>query len=164
MKKRKDKAERIVIAEMRAPDFLNEPIEYGKSFSRGVRVDAGGFTVLYISGTASVDENGKTCYPEKFSAQAQRTFDNITALLRSEGATWHDVAKTRCYLKRMKDYDAFNRVRSLFYRNAGLRRFPASVCVEARLCRPDLLVEIEATAIIDNKRAHQAGGTGNVLF
>lgn len=138
---------------MRAPAFLNEPREYNKSFSRGLRVDLGNVAILFISGTASVDEKGKSFLPGDFRGQVKRTFDNITALLKSEKATWHDVVKTGCYLKDMKYYDEFNRFRNCFYKKEKLNPFPASTCVEAGLCRSELLVEIEAMAILkDVKR------------
>ena len=133
---------------MHAPEALNEPIEYHRSFSRGVRVGFGDTAMLFISGTASVDENGKTFQPNDFSAQTLRTFSNLTALIKSEGATWHDVVKTRCYLKDMKCYEEFNQLRNNYYEKLELNPFPASICVQAELCRPDLLVEIEATAIL----------------
>jgi len=132
-----------------APDFLNEPIDYGKSFSRGIKVDLGKATFIFISGTASVDEKGRTAHAGDFAGQAKRTFNNITALLKSQGANWQDVIYTRCYLKDIeKDYDKFNEARNQFYKDQKLNPFPASACVEAKLCRSELLVEIEALAIV----------------
>lgn len=131
-----------------APDFLNEPIEYDKSFSRGISVDLGKVRFLFISGTASIDKKGKTFCPGDFLAQTKRTFDNLTALLKSEKSSWQDVVQTRCYLKDMRDYDGFNDFRNRFYRKQRLKPFPASVCIEANLCRTELLVEIEAIAIL----------------
>lgn len=133
---------------IKAPDFLNEPIEYNKSFSRGLKVELNGAVILEISGTASVNDKGKSIHTGDISAQAKRTFDNLTALLESEGASWRDVVKTRCYLKDMKDYGKFNQCRNWFYKKQKLSLFPASICVEAGLCRPELLVEIELTAIL----------------
>src|SRR5271157_4023022 len=71
---------------------LNEAYAYAKpsSFSRGMRIDLGGITILLISGTASIDENGVSVHVGDFNAQLRRTFDNITGLLESEGCTWHD--------------------------------------------------------------------------
>jgi hypothetical protein len=81
-----------------AQKLLNEAPEYGSAFSRGLRVDLpGGITHLLISGTASVGENGETLYPGDFRAQLWRTYRNITELLKSDGATWHDVVRTTCY-------------------------------------------------------------------
>jgi len=138
-----------------APDFLNEPIEYNKSFSRGIRLSFGELTLLFISGTASVDKEGKTCYPGDFSLQAKRTFDNLTALIKTEGASWHDIVQTRCYLKSMRYYDKFNNFRNRFYKKHRLKYFPASICIEANLCRPKLLVEIEAIAILKSSKKIQ---------
>jgi len=135
-----------------APSSLNEATEYGKSFSRGVRVSLGDSDLILISGTASIDQKGNTFAPDDFAAQAKKTFDNITTLLESEGASWHDVVKTRCYLKDMKYYEEFNRIRNWFYKEElKLKQFPASVGIQAVLCRPELLVEIEATAIVPSK-------------
>lgn len=133
---------------IRAPRFLNEPIEYNKSFSRGIRISLGEVDMLFISGTASIDNRGKTYQPGNFLSQAKRTFANLTGLLNSEGASWHDVVQTRCYLKDMRYYPEFNEVRNSFYRKQKLNPFPASVGIEANLCRPDLLVEIELTAVV----------------
>jgi len=138
----------ILKKSIKAPEFLNEPIEYNKSFSRGLHIffdDAG---VLFISGTASIDKKGKSLYAGNFSAQARRTFGNISALLKSEGASWHDVVQTRCYLRDMRDYQKFNEIRNSLYKKYNLSPFPASVCIQANLCRTELLLEIEAIAIV----------------
>lgn len=133
-----------------APSVLNEAGEYGSAFTRGLRVDLpGGVTHLLISGTASVGENGETLYPGDFRAQLWRTYHNLTALLQSEGATWQDIVRTTCYIRDIeRDYDEFNRVRNEFFRALGLDPFPASTAIQARICRSDLLVEIEAMAIL----------------
>lgn len=135
---------------MSAPHVLNEASEYGSAFTRGLRVDLpGGITHLLVSGTASVGENGETLYPGDFRAQLWRTYRNITTLLESEDATWHDVVRTTCYIRDIeRDYAEFNRVRNEFYWALGLDPFPASTGIQARICRSDLLVEIEAMAIL----------------
>jgi len=145
---------KIIKKTVHAPLFLNEPIEYNKSFSRGIRVNFGELNILFISGTASIDKKGKTCHPGDFLPQTKRTFDNISALLKSEGANWHDIVQTRCYLKDMRHYDKFNDFRNRFYRKQRLKLLPASVCIEATLCRPELLVEIEAIAILGNRKKY----------
>jgi enamine deaminase RidA (YjgF/YER057c/UK114 family) len=134
-----------------APDVLNEAFHYAKpsSFSRGLRLDFAGITVLLISGTASVDENGATVHAGDFGAQCWRTYRNISRLLESEGATWHDVVRTTCYLRDIeRDYEQFNKIRTSFFRWLCLDPLPASVGIQARLCRGDLLVEIEAVAVL----------------
>jgi len=132
-----------------ASDLLNEASDYSSSFSRGVRVELPGASMLFISGTASVDENGNTVYEGDFDAQCLRTYRNLAGLLAAEGASWHDVIKTTCYLRDIeRDYAAFNAIRTMFMTAAGLDPLPASVGIQARLCRDDLLVEIEALAIV----------------
>jgi 2-iminobutanoate/2-iminopropanoate deaminase len=133
-----------------APEVLNEAFHYSKpsSFSRGLRLEFSGVAVLLISGTASVDEQGRSLHIGDFGAQCWRTYRNISTLLESEGATWHDIVKTTCYLRDIeRDYDQFNRIRTSFFGWLGLDPLPASVGVQTRLCREDLLVEIEAVAI-----------------
>ena len=129
---------------------LNEAYAYAKpsSFSRGMRIDLGGFAVLLISGTASIDEEGRTVHVGDFREQTRRTFRNITGLLEAEGAGWEDIVRTTCYLCDIgRDYDAFNEERTAFYRDQELDPVPASTGIQAILCRPELLVEIEAIAM-----------------
>ena len=129
---------------------LNEAYHYAKpsSFSRGMRIDLDGLTILIICGTASIDENGESVHIGDFSAQLRRTFDNITGLLESEGATWHDIVRTTCYLRDIdRDYDVFNAGRTAFFKEQGLDPLPASTGIQAHLCRPELLIEIEAIAM-----------------
>ncbi|MGD0507004.1 MAG: Rid family hydrolase [Terriglobales bacterium] len=127
---------------------LNEAYDYGSAFSRGMRIDLGQFILLLISGTASIDEQGRTVHVGDLRAQTRRTFDNITNLLAAEGATWKDIVRTTCYLRDIeRDYKEFNEERTAFYNEQGLNPLPASTGIQAILCRPDLLIEIEAIAM-----------------
>ncbi len=131
---------------------LNEAYAYGSAFSRGLRVDLNGLSVLLISGTASIDEQGRTVHPGDLRAQTRRTFSNIAGLLGSEGATWKDIVRTTCYLRDIeRDYKAFNEERTAFYQEQGLDPLPASTGIQAILCRPDLLIEIEAIAMFGTR-------------
>lgn len=135
-----------------APVVLNEAPSYGSAFSRGLRIDLNGLVILFISGTASVDDKGKTVHVGDFRAQCRRTFHNITRLLESEGATWKDIVRTTCYLRDIdRDYKGFNEERTRFYKEQGLALLPASTGIQAILCRPELLVEIEAIAMFRTK-------------
>jgi len=134
-----------------ALSVLNEAFDYPRpsSFSRGLRIDLGSVAILLISGTASIDENGQTVHISDFRAQLRRTYQNITGLLEAEGATWKDIVRTSCYLRDIeRDYAAFNEGRTEFFREQGLDPLPASTGIQAILCRPELLIEIEAIAII----------------
>ena len=134
---------------------LNEAYAYEKpsSFSRGMRIDLNGVTILLISGTASIDENGVSVHIGDFKAQMKRTLENITGLLEAEGCTWHDIVRTSCYLRDIdRDYDVFNAERTAFFKEQGLDPLPASTGIEAHLCRPELLIEIEAIAMFRTEK------------
>ena len=135
---------------------LNEAYAYAKpsSFSRGMRIDLNGLTILLISGTASIDENGVSVHIGDFRAQLRRTYENITGLLKSEGCTWHDIVRTSCYLRDIdRDYDVFNEERTKFFAEQGLDPLPASTGIQAHLCRPELLIEIEAIAMFRTEKS-----------
>ena len=139
-------------------DVLNEAYHYERpsSFTRGLRVNLGTVSMLLISGTASIDDNGVSVYVGDFRAQLWRTYRNITRLLDSEGATWADIVRTSCYLRDIeRDYKDFNEVRTEFFSWLGLDPLPASTGIQARLCREELLVEIEAIAMLPNDRVRR---------
>jgi enamine deaminase RidA (YjgF/YER057c/UK114 family) len=133
-----------------APKVINEAYDYQKpsSFSRALRLDFGGHKVLLISGTASVNGEGKAEHIGDFKAQLWRTYVNITNLLAAEGMTWHDVVRTTNYLRDIeRDYSEFNKIRTSFYEWMKLDPLPASTGIQARLCWETLLIEIEVYAI-----------------
>ena len=133
-----------------APGVINEAYDYKKpsSFSRALRMDFGNTKVLLISGTASVNEEGKPEHIGDFKAQLWRTYNNITNLLEAEDMSWHDVVRTTNYLRDIeRDYAEFNKIRTTFYSWLGLDPLPAATGIQARLCWETLLVEIEAIAV-----------------
>jgi enamine deaminase RidA (YjgF/YER057c/UK114 family) len=132
------------------PKVLNEAYNYQKpsSFSRALRLDFAGYKVLLISGTASVNEEGKAEYIGDFKAQVWRTYRNITTLLSAEEMSWHDVVRTTNYLRDIeRDYEEFNKIRTSFYNWMKIDPLPASTGIQARLCWETLLYEIEVYAI-----------------
>ncbi len=133
------------------PHVMPEAYDYKKPvpFSRAMRVTLPGATLLFVSGTASVDEKGTCAFKGDLKKQAAKTFSNLSEVLKAGGASWKDVVKMTIFLRDMKDYDEFNLVRNAFFRKIRLSPFPASTCVEARLCWPDLLCEIELTAVFE---------------
>lgn len=150
MTKKNDSEGPLLRRAVHAPSMLNEAYDYPRpsSFSRGMRVDFGGFVMVFLSGTASLDEMGRSIHIGDFRAQTRRTFANLAALLSSEGLSWKDVVRTTCYMRDIeRDYDVFNEERSAFYKSEGLSVLPASTGVQAVLCRAELLVEIEAIAV-----------------
>jgi enamine deaminase RidA (YjgF/YER057c/UK114 family) len=127
---------------MTAPT-LNEAPQYGADFVRGMRVVEANKVALHVSGTASVDEAGRTAHPGDFDAQAERMLVNVAALLERQGADFGDVVSAITYLKYPADAE---RLRAKL-REAGFEGFP-NVLVEAPVCRADLLCETEALAVL----------------
>ena len=122
---------------------LNEAWSYGADFSRGLRVADTNKVALYVSGTASVDEAGRTVHVGDFAAQAERMLHNIASLLDRQGAGFGNLVSGVAYLKHPSDAAALRAI----CRARGFDGFPCMV-VEAPLCRPDLLCEAEAVAIL----------------
>lgn len=136
-----------------SPDVINEAYNYDKpsSFSRALRMNFGNTKVVLISGTASVNEEGKPEHIGDFKAQLWRTYNNITNLLKAEDMSWHDIVRTTNYLRDIeRDYTEFNKIRTTFYSWQGLDPLPAATGIQARLCWETLLVEIEAIAVCQN--------------
>jgi enamine deaminase RidA (YjgF/YER057c/UK114 family) len=98
---------------------------------------------LHVSGTASIDEAGRTAHPGDFEAQAERMLVNVAALLEGQGASFGDVVSAVTYLKRPADAQ---RLRTKLH-EAGFEGFP-NVLVAASICRPELLCETEALAVL----------------
>lgn len=122
---------------------LNEAPQYGSDFVRGMRVAEHNKTALHVSGTASIDEAGGTAHPGDLDAQIDRMLVNVAALLEGEGAGFSDVVSAVTYLKRPADAA---RLREKL-RAAGFEGFP-NVLVAAPICRPELLCEVEALAVV----------------
>jgi enamine deaminase RidA (YjgF/YER057c/UK114 family) len=132
-------SERIV---MTSPT-LNEAAEYGADFVRGMKVVETNKVALHISGTASIDEHGRTAHVGDFEAQADRMLVNITALLERQAADFGDVVSAITYLKHPADA---RRLRQKVHA-AGFEGFPHAL-VTAPICRPELLCETEALAVV----------------
>jgi enamine deaminase RidA (YjgF/YER057c/UK114 family) len=127
---------------------LNEASLYGSDFARGIRVVEANKVALHVSGTASIDEAGRTAHPEDFDAQAERMLVNVAALLEAQGASFADVVSAVTYLKRPADA---GRLREKL-RAAGFAGFPNAL-VAAPICRPELLCETEALAVLPREGA-----------
>ena len=122
---------------------LNEAWSYGADFSRGLKVVEANRVTLHVSGTASIDAQGRTAHPGDLPAQIDRMLHNIGGLLAQEGATFAHVVSGVAYLKDPGDAPM---LRTMAH-DRGFDGFPCAL-VEAPLCRPELLCESEVVALL----------------
>ena len=123
--------------EIRVPG-LSEPISH---FTHVVRAGR----LVFVSGCVASDAAGRTVGGTDVVAQARQVHENLGRCLAAAGATFADVCKVTVFVRRMADREAINTVRKEFF---GPHR-PASTLVEvSRFVRDDLLLEIEATAVL----------------
>jgi len=127
---------------------LNEAPEYGSSFSRGMKLGLPEKTILFISGTASVDEDGATVHLGDSRQQIERMLLNVRELLTPQGASFADVVQTISYLKSADDFELFQEI--LDQHDIG--QMPNSIVV-ADVCRPELLCEIEMIAVLPTEES-----------
>ncbi len=125
---------------------LNEAPEYGADFVRGMAVMESNKEVLYVSGTASVDESGRTAHVGDFAAQVDRMLVNLASLLAGQGATFSDVVTAITYVKNPADAPCLQDKLLA----AGFDGFP-NVLLKADVCRHDLLCETELMAVLPKR-------------
>jgi len=121
----------------------SEATSYGSSFARGVTLEAPGVRYVIISGTASIDEKGRTVHAGDAAGQTQRTMDNFETILKVAGATPQDLYEAVWYAR---DTSCGRDIRAEMRR----RNWPELpyLFVTADICRDDLLVEIDGAAIL----------------
>jgi 2-iminobutanoate/2-iminopropanoate deaminase len=117
---------------------MSEPISH---FTHVVRAG----NIVFVSGCVASDEHGRTVGGDDATAQARKALENIKACLTAAGATFADVCKVTVFLKNIADREKVNVARKEYF---GAHR-PASTLVEiSKFVRDDILVEIEATAVV----------------
>lgn len=126
-----------------APQWLSPTALYGVSFERGSRILFGDRSHYYISGTASIDREGKVLHLNDVRSQTRRLCENIAALLESGGASLADLRQLTVYLRDPADADIVESAMAA----AGISLEIPMVMVSGKVCRPTWLVEAEGIAI-----------------
>ena len=112
-------------------------------YSQVVTVPAG--TQVWVSGQVASGPDGKT--PDGIEAQTRLAFENVARALATAGATWADVFKITIFVT---DISAVPTVRAIRDEFVNTDAPPTSTLVEVgALVRPELLIEIEAVALLN---------------
>jgi len=111
-------------------------------YSRAVRVGK----VVHVSGTTATDANGMLVGIGDAGAQTLQALGNIRRALESVGAKLEHVVRTRVYVTDISRWEDIGKAHGSFFKDIR----PASTMIEVRkLVSPEMLVEIEAEAIIN---------------
>jgi 2-iminobutanoate/2-iminopropanoate deaminase len=135
----------VTVKEIITPKGMAEAVG---PFSRAIRVG----DHLYIAGTTALSHVTGDYYerhvPAGIEEQTRLTMENIKKCVEAVGATMDDIFKVVIMLKNPADYKKMNAVRGQYFKNEP----PISTCFRAEVMRDDILVEIEAVALIPSAK------------
>lgn len=135
------KQERVKVFSVPSP--LQCPAgDYKSSFARAIEIDRPGSRLLAISGTASIDPDGRTAHVDDCEKQIELTMQVVHSILASRGMEWSDTARAIAYFKEINDAPLLAR----YCTKHHLPELPVAIS-HADICRHDLLFEIELDAV-----------------
>jgi enamine deaminase RidA (YjgF/YER057c/UK114 family) len=110
-------------------------------YSRAVRIG----NIVEVAGTTAVDEDGQIVGPGDAGQQARFILSKIERALTSAGATLNDVVRTRMFVTNISDWEKIGEAHGQYFKDIK----PVATMVEVKaLISPELLVEVEVTAIL----------------
>lgn len=120
-----------------------------KGYSHSVEIDLGTCKMILLSGQIALDKQGNLIGRNNLAQQTKQVLTNIQNIIAESGGTMDDVIKIGIYMIDISQVSTMREVRDEFFNS---QRPPASTLVQvSKLFRDDLLIEIEATAVIPKK-------------
>jgi 2-iminobutanoate/2-iminopropanoate deaminase len=127
------------------PSSVNVP----KGYSQAVTIDMGKNTMLILSGQVALNKSGNLVGKDDLSQQIQQVFTNIKSIVEDAGGSMDNVVKLNYYMLDVSQVQMLRGIRDKFI---NVNHPPASTLVQvSKLFRDDILIEIEATAVIPKK-------------
>ncbi|MBK1897876.1 RidA family protein [Chryseobacterium paridis] len=121
-----------------------------KGLSQSVSVDCGTTKMILLSGQVPLDAKGNLVGSNSVEKQTEQIFKNIEIILKEYGGTGKDIIKLGIFITDISKTPDFRKVRDLYI---NLQNPPVSSLIEvSRLFRDDVLIEVEATAVIKKSK------------
>lgn len=130
--------------------FINPPAVAGPGgYSQAAIIDLGTAKMVMMSGQIALDKQGNLVGKDDLEKQTEQAFRNIKIIVEAAGGTMDNIVKLNYFITDASKVKAIRTVRDQFI---NTKMPPASTLVQvSRLFREDLLIEIEATAVIPIK-------------
>jgi 2-iminobutanoate/2-iminopropanoate deaminase len=123
------------------PEGLSQPLGI---YSEAVKVK--GNELLFISGITARDQNGAIVGKGNMKRQTEQVLENMKRVLDSVGATFDNIVKVTVFVTDLSHFKEIHEVRARYFK----KDYPASTLVQvSRLVHEDMLIEIEAIAVLD---------------
>jgi len=134
---------------MKPVEYKNSPEVFNiKGLSQSVSIDCGSSKMILLSGQVPLDSKGNLV-GNTVEEQTHQIFRNIENILKEYGGTGKDIVKMGIFIRDISKTPDFRKVRDAY---VNIQNPPVSSLVEvSRLFRDDVLIEVEATAVIKNK-------------
>ncbi len=124
-----------------------DPWNFSRHYTFSPAVKKG--NLLFISGMTATDDKGNIVGAGDIAAQTRHIFKKMKEVLAAAGSSFDDIVKTVDYITTMEGYKGTADVRREYFTNG----FPAATGIVVKeLLRPDALIEIDAIAVLDEKK------------
>lgn len=101
--------------------------------------------LLFISGCCPFSPTGGSVQGLTIEEQTQQAMSNLQAIVEGAGLNMNDVVKTTCFISDLNHFQSFNAIYSTYFSSGT---FPARSCVEVARLPKDVLIEVEAIAVV----------------